>query len=139
MATISQRITLEGGEQLKKQLEDLGKAGKQAFESIQTAGQKVQVDPQKFEDLAKATQVFGAEGTKAANAVTQSLNQTNEAAVKTGDSFLSTATKFKIAAAALVASITAVTAALTKGAAETGAKIADQAEKLKFTAAQWIE
>src|SRR5215210_8449910 len=39
--TISQRIALEGGEQIKRALADLGKAGEDAFSQLQKAGEKV--------------------------------------------------------------------------------------------------
>lgn len=39
--TISQRIALEGGEQIKRALSDLGKAGEDAFGKLQKAGEKV--------------------------------------------------------------------------------------------------
>jgi len=39
--TISQRIALEGGEQIKRALADLGKAGEDAFGKLQKAGEKV--------------------------------------------------------------------------------------------------
>jgi len=39
--TISQRIALEGGDQIKRALADLGKAGEDAFGKLQKAGEKV--------------------------------------------------------------------------------------------------
>jgi hypothetical protein len=39
--TISQRIALEGGDQIKQALADLGKAGENAFAQLQKAGEKV--------------------------------------------------------------------------------------------------
>ena len=39
--TISQRIALEGGDQIKRALADLGKAGEDAFAQLQKAGEKV--------------------------------------------------------------------------------------------------
>jgi hypothetical protein len=39
--TISQRIALEGGDQIKRALADLGKAGEDAFARLQKAGEKV--------------------------------------------------------------------------------------------------
>lgn len=39
--TISQRIALEGGDQVKRALADLGKAGEDAFAQLQKAGEKV--------------------------------------------------------------------------------------------------
>ena len=39
--TISQRIALEGGDQIKRALADLGKAGEDAFAQLQRAGEKV--------------------------------------------------------------------------------------------------
>ena len=39
--TISQRIALEGGDQIKRALADLGKAGEDAFSQLQKAGEKV--------------------------------------------------------------------------------------------------
>src|SRR3954466_7785983 len=39
--TISQRIALEGGDQIKRALADIGKAGEDAFSQLQKAGEKV--------------------------------------------------------------------------------------------------
>jgi hypothetical protein len=39
--TISQRIALEGADQVKRALADLGKAGEDAFAQLQKAGEKV--------------------------------------------------------------------------------------------------
>jgi hypothetical protein len=39
MGTISQRITIEGGDDVKKQLEDIGKAGEKSVKQIQDAAQ----------------------------------------------------------------------------------------------------
>lgn len=38
---ITQRISLEGGQEVKAQLQDIGKSGEQAFNNIRTAGEKL--------------------------------------------------------------------------------------------------
>jgi hypothetical protein len=176
--TISQRITLEGGDDIKKQLEALGKAGEASFKQIQDAAQKTQIDPARvnetkqafdqlgsagaqlgtqFKALAESVIGFGSQGTKSALDVASGLQKTAAAAQQVGSAIgqasqqigasgetagaklISTATAFKLAAAGIVAAIAAITSSLTKGAVETGSALADQAEKLKLTTAQWIE
>lgn len=103
--TISQRITLEGGDAVRKQLEELGKAGEKSFQQITDAAQKAKIDPQQYAQtrqaldgliatgtqlanqflaLARATATFGDQGTRAAAAVATGLNQTSAAAQQTG-------------------------------------------------------
>lgn len=176
--TISQRIALEGGDELKKKLEELGAAGEKSFKQIQAAAEKTKVDPAQFAQfkqaldglistgsqlanqflqLAKAASTFGTQGAQATAAVTAGLNQANAAAQQTGrtmqqagqqvagageaagTSLISTANKWRLAAVGIAGAIAAVVSALTKGAVETGAKIAEQAEKLKLSTQQWVE
>lgn len=176
--TISQRIALEGGDELKKKFEELGKAGEKSFKQIQDAAAKTKVDPAQFAQtkqqldglvttgtqlanqflrLAQAATSFGTQGAQATAAVTAGLNQTNTAAQQTGaimaragqqtatageaagSSLISTANKWRLAAVGIVAAIGAVVNALTKGAVETGAKIAGEAEKLKLSTAEWVK
>lgn len=104
MATISQRITLEGGDEVKKQLEALGKAGEKSFKQLQDAAQKSKVDPaqyaaiqknldgligtgtklaNQFLELARAATGFGTQGAQASSKVTDELNKTSAAAQRT--------------------------------------------------------
>ena len=103
--TISQRISLEGSEDIRRRLEELGKAGEQAFKQIQTAAQQPIADPaqlertkravddlvvsaqrlgQQFQPLTSNVIQFGTAGTQATQQVTAGLNQTETAAQKTG-------------------------------------------------------
>lgn len=103
--TISQRISLEGSEDIRKKLEALGAAGEQAFKQIQDAAKKpisdpAQIDKTKesmnelaaaatklgpqFQALATSARAFGTEGAKATQQVTTGLNQTGEAAQQAG-------------------------------------------------------
>jgi predicted transcriptional regulator len=175
--TISQRIALEGGDDIKKKLEELGAAGEKSFKQIADAAQKAKVDPQQyvqtqqalnqlvttgsqlanqFLQLAQAVTAFGGQGAQATAAVATGLNAANAAAQQTGatmqqagqriasagqgagESLISTANKWRLAAAGIVVAIGAIVTALTKGAVETGAKIAEQAEKLKLSTEQWV-
>ena len=158
--TISQRITLDGGDDIKKQLEAIGVAGEKSFKQIQDAAQKSQIDPARFQQtkqavdalattgsqlanqflkLAQAASAFGTQGAQATAQVTTGLNQTNAAAQGAGTSLLSAATAFKLAAAAIVVGIGAVIKGLTTGTGETAKEIDDQAGKLKISVAQWLE
>lgn len=99
--TISQRITLEGGEDIRKKLEELGRAGEQAFKQIQDAAKKPITDPAQIDktrqaigDLVQASQrlgqqyqalttnaaQFGATGAQAGQQAAAGLNQTSSAA-----------------------------------------------------------
>jgi hypothetical protein len=177
MAKISQRISLEGGDDIAKKLKELGDAGEKSFKQIADAAAKAKVDPAQFTQtkqaidglvitgsqlanqflqLAQAATRFGTQGTQATAAVTAGLNQTNAAARQTGatmqqvgqqvaaagqtsgSELISTANKWRLAAVGIVAAVGAIVTALTKGAVETGAKIAEQAEKLKLTTEQWV-
>jgi hypothetical protein len=178
MATISTRITLTGGDEVKKQLEALGDAGQKSFKQIQDAAKQTQVDPQKYAQakqaldglvttgtqlanqflaLARAASAFGQQGTQATTAVATGLNQVGQAAQNVGSQMaqagqqvaaastgvtsrlISSATAFKLAVVGLVGAVAAITGALTKGAADTGSQIAEQADKLKITVEQWVQ
>jgi hypothetical protein len=81
--TISQRIALEGGDQIRKALSDLGKAGEDAFAQLQKAGEKVNLS-------APITAIEGA--TKRTGAVVDELRQrltgAGGAAAQSGTGFL---------------------------------------------------
>ena len=81
--TISQRIALEGGDQIRKALADLGKAGEDAFAQLQKAGEKVNLS-------APITAIEGA--TKRTGAVVDELRQrltgAGGAAAQSGSGFL---------------------------------------------------
>src|SRR4249919_1940537 len=62
--TISQRITLEGSEDIKKRFEELGKAGEKSFKQIQDAAEKTKVDPARIDETKKAFDNLGAAGSK---------------------------------------------------------------------------
>jgi hypothetical protein len=103
--TISQRITLEGSDDIKKQLEALGKAGEASFKQIQTAAQNTKIDPARVDDtkqafdrlgtagqqlgtqfkaLAESVVSFGSQGTKSALDVASGLQKTAAAAQQVG-------------------------------------------------------
>jgi uncharacterized protein Yka (UPF0111/DUF47 family) len=176
--TISQRITLEGGDDIKKQLEDLGRAGEASFKQIQDAAEKTKIDPARidqtkqafnnlstagaqlgnqFKALTESVAGFASQGTTSALDVASGLQKTTAAAQQVGSAFvqanqqistsaesagaklISAATAFKLAAAGIVAAVLAITTSLTKGAVESGAALADQAEKLHITTAEWLK
>ena len=110
--TISQRISLEGGEEFRKKLEDIGTAGEKSFKQIATAGQNAKIDPQQFDrvkqaldnlaaagsqlgqqlqQLGQASASFGTAGTQAAQQVTTGLQQTGTATQQTATGFKSAA------------------------------------------------
>jgi hypothetical protein len=112
--TISQRISLEGSEDIRKKLEQLGTAGEQAFKQIQDAAKKPITDPaqidrtkqaidqlvqagtklgQQFQALTGSAQQFGAAGAQSAQQVTTALDQTGKAAEQVGAGFQQSAVK----------------------------------------------
>jgi hypothetical protein len=62
--TISQRITLEGSDDIKKKFEELGKAGEKSFKQIQDAAEKTKVDPARVNEAKQAFDNLGAAGSK---------------------------------------------------------------------------
>jgi hypothetical protein len=103
--TISQRITLEGSDDIKKQLEALGKAGETSFKQIQDAARNTKIDPARVDDtkqafdrlgtagqqlgtqfkaLAESVVSFGSQGTKSALDVATGLQKTAAAAQQVG-------------------------------------------------------
>jgi hypothetical protein len=103
--TISQRISLEGSEDIRKKLEDLGKAGEKSFKQISDAASNVKVDPARvdqtkqafdrlgaagaqlgdqFKGLAESVVSFGSRGVKSALDVASGLQQTAAAAEQVG-------------------------------------------------------
>jgi len=124
MATISQRITLEGGDDIRR-----------AFDNLAAAVNKL--SPQ-FNQLTSATQAFGNAGTQASRQVTDGLNETSQAADRAGTSLLTAAKRFTIAAAGIAVAVSAIVRSLTSGAGETAQTISDQADRLGLTTQQWI-
>jgi len=131
--TISQRISLEGAEDIRKALEQLGKSGEAAFKQIQDAAKKPITDPAQIErtkqavdQLATASQQlarqfnsasgsadqFGTTGTQAANQVTGALNQTGAAAQQVGAGLQQSAVKFGAVAGAVAGVFQAATSKL---------------------------
>jgi len=175
--TISQRISLEGSDDIKKKLEELGKAGEKSFKQIADAAEKTKADPARFDQvktsveklgvastqlgnqfkgLAESVVNFGSKGVASFSEVAGAAGKTTAAAqdfgIAVGQSaqrieasgqtasqkLVSTATAFKLAAIGIAGAITVLISALTKGAVETGVKIAEQAEKLKLSTKEWV-
>src|SRR5580765_3070041 len=65
--TISQRIALEGADDIKKKLEELGKAGEKSFKQIQDAAEKTKADPAKFDQVKTSVEKLGAASTQLGN------------------------------------------------------------------------
>jgi hypothetical protein len=152
MATISQRISLEGSEDIRRQLEQLGQAGEKAFKQIRDAAAKPLADPaqinkakQALDQLVVTTAKLGPQfqaistaAQRAGTAIAGAAEQSRAVSQTAGTGLISAATAFKIAAVGIVASIAAVTDALVKGTVESGTAIAESAEKLKLNIAQWM-
>src|SRR4029077_20489762 len=62
--TISQRIALEGSDDIKKKLEELGAAGEKSFKQIQDADAKTKVDPARIDETKRAFDNLGTAGAK---------------------------------------------------------------------------
>ena len=93
MATISTRIAIEGGDEIRRQLQDLGKAVEAAFKQIAAIADAAKIDPatqQSFDDLAEAGkklgQQFGDLGA-AADKAAQPIAGSGEAADKAAAAF----------------------------------------------------
>jgi hypothetical protein len=131
--TISQRISLEGSEDIRKKLEQLGKTGEQAFKQIQDAAKKPITDPaqvdktkqaidqlvvagtklgQQFQALTGSAQQFGTAGEKAGQQVTTALDQTGKAAEQVGAGFQQSAVKVGAVAGAVAGVFQAATSKL---------------------------
>lgn len=139
MATISQRITLEGAEDIRKKLEDLGKAGEQAFKQIQDAAKKPIVDPAQIDKSKQAFDQLAAAATRTGAAIQQAGQQAETAGRSIGAGLGTAAQTFTIAATAIVFAISAIVRSLTSGAGETAQTISAQADKLSLTIPQWLK
>lgn len=105
MAVLSQRISLEGGEELRRKFEELGKAGEGAFKAIKDAAKGPIVEPAQFEagrraidgliqtgsqlarqflELADNAKKFGTAGEQAGQKTTAALKETEGAAQSAG-------------------------------------------------------
>jgi hypothetical protein len=93
MATISTRIAIEGGDEIRRQLQDLGKAVEAAFKQIAAIADAAKIDPatqQSFDDLAEAGKKLGAQFgdlADAAKATTEPIQASGEAADKAAEAF----------------------------------------------------
>ena len=121
---ISQRITLEGGDEVRR-----------AFEQLAAAINKL--SPQ-FKQLTTDTQAFGNAGTQASKQVTAGLNETSAAAEKTGTSLRLAAVGFSVAAVGIALALSKIVSSLTAGAGETAQQITDLAGKLAITVPQML-
>jgi hypothetical protein len=138
MATISQRITLDGAEDIRKKLEALGAAGEKAFKQIQDAAKKPIVDPAQIDRSKQAFDQLAAAATQAGNAIAQAGQQTQVAGEQAGTALQSAAVKFGLAAAGIVTVIGAIARSLVSGVGDAAQKIQDEADRLGFTVEQWI-
>lgn len=157
MATISQRITLEGSEDILKQLAALGKTGEQAFKRIQDAAKKPITDPAQidktkqaitelavagaklgpqFQELANSAQRFGAQGEQAARQVTTGLNQTSTAAQKAGSTIQQAAEQASSAGAGMGVTLAKAAAVFTIAATGIAAAISAITSALTTGAAE---
>ncbi len=88
--TISQRIALEGGDQIKRALADLGKAGEEAFTQLQKAGEKVNLSAPAAA-IEQATRRAGA----TVDELRQRITGAGGAAAQSGAGLPSSAARFK--------------------------------------------
>jgi hypothetical protein len=93
MATISTRIAIEGGDEIRRQLQDLGKAVEAAFKQIADIADKAKIDPatqQSFQDLSEASAKLGQQFgdlAAAADKAAQPIGASGEAADKAAAGF----------------------------------------------------
>jgi hypothetical protein len=156
--TISQRISLEGSDDIRKKLEELGKAGEKAFKQIQEAAAKPITDPAQVDKTRQAIDQLVASVQKLApqfqqvNAETTKLGQTGpEAFSKTSQEANNLGVRIGVVAgvmsaltSTLLSTLNALRNALSpgdllKGTTETGKAISDQAEKLGTTIPEWMK
>jgi len=130
MATISQRISIEGGDDVRKALEELGKAASDAFKQIADAGEKVKLDPEtqkSFDGLVEASSKLADQFTelgKTASQAAPEIEKVGEGATKADEGFAALGESGTKAAAA----ISSVSDASEKAADDT-AKAGDAANK----------
>jgi hypothetical protein len=106
MATISQRISLEGSDEVRKQLEQLGTAGEKSLNQIQDAAQQLGGDSfaQFAQAIAAATEAintFAAQIAGAASQATPALEKVGQAAEATSEGLAKVAQKGTEAAEAI--------------------------------------
>ncbi len=107
MATISQRISIEGGDDVRKALEELGKAASDAFKQIADAGEKVKLDPEtqkSFDGLVEASSKLADQFTelgKTASQAAPEIEKVGEGATKADEGFAALGESGTKAAAAI--------------------------------------
>jgi hypothetical protein len=137
--TISTRISIDGAEDIRKKLEELGAAGAKAFQQIQDAAKKPIIDPAQIDRSKQAFDQLAVAAQKTGNAIEQAGQQAQAAGESIGTSLVSAARNFTIAATAIAFAISAVVRSLTSGAGETAQTISSQADKLTLTIPQWLK
>jgi hypothetical protein len=137
--TISTRISIDGAEDIRKKLEELGAAGAKAFQQIQDAAKKPIIDPAQIDRSKQAFDQLAVAAQKTGNAIEQAGQQAQAAGESIGTSLVSAARNFTIAAIAIAFAISAVVRSLTSGAGETAQTISSQADKLSLTIPQWLK
>jgi hypothetical protein len=139
MATISQRITLDGAEEIRKKLEELGAAGENAFKQIQDAAKKPIVDPAQINKSKQAFDQLATAAKQTGNAIAQAGQQAEAAGSSIGNALRAASSHFVVTAGDIVRAISAIVSALSSGAGETAQALSDQANRLGLSLAQWLK
>src|SRR4029077_19498194 len=140
MATISQRISMEGAEDIRRKLLELGRAGEQAFKQIQAAAAKPIIDPAQIDNGKQALDQLAQAAENTGTAFKSAASEATKLGVQIGVvAGVAQALTNKLLGMAAALKTALAPSELLKGAVETGKAISDQANKLKLTVPEWLK
>lgn len=132
--TLTQRIALEGGQEIARQFADLGKQGAEAFRDIEKAGQNIKFDrlQQSATELGKSLQKAGEVGAQAGRQVNEAFANTGKTLDAANEQAGGFGSRFLVAAGivtAAVAGIAIAANAAIKSMVDVGAKAAGEIQE----------
>jgi phage-related protein len=146
--TISQRIALEGGDEVRRQFQELGKQGADAFAQLEKAGRDIRFEKigQSAKELGEGLKQVGSAGAQAGKQVQDAFSQTGATLNNAGEDASGFGARFATVAAGAVAGAAAIglafSAAISKmveAGSTAASKLQDSADKLGVSATRLQE
>ncbi len=123
MVNISNRISFDGGDEVKQQVSAIGEQLQKAFDGVkQLADQFGRVDTSKLDQTNAKLQQLGSSASQASSQVQSS-----------GEGLIGFATKAALGIGALVAGVSALISSITKSAADSAAAVQEAASRVGLT------
>src|SRR5215203_2700525 len=130
--TISQRIALEGAEEIKRLLAEIGQTGEKAFEQVRDAVEKAQSNLAKVSSAVEGVEKQVGKVAAAGRSFAGAINELGGAAGRFGEALAVTASRMGVVSTAAVA-VGASVIALAKSAAGAADEIGKQSQALGIT------